>query len=140
MIQLRDDIAIAEEYLSIQRIRYQDQLSAEFLVEDEYLDVMIPSMTLQPLVENCFKHAFQSSDMWTVDVDAVRDGDSWYITISDNGVGFPPDVMDYIQTAMKSQELLPYLDEGGNKHIGLINVGLRMKFFFGDDLIFDIIS
>ena len=71
-------------------------------------------------------------------MDAVRDGNSWYITIRDNGIGFAPDVIEHIQTAMQSKELLPYLDEDGTHHIGLINVGLRMKFFFGDDLIFDI--
>lgn len=137
-VTVGSEIEACSLYLGIMYRRHCTQLSYTIHMAPEVENCPVPRMILQPLVENCFKHAFQSSDMWTVDVDAVRDGDSWYITISDNGVGFPPDVMDYIQTAMKSQELLPYLDEGGNKHIGLINVGLRMKFFFGDDLIFDI--
>ena len=60
------------------------------------------------------------------------------ITIRDNGVGFSPDVINHIRLAVECNELVPYLDEAGDKHIGLVNVGLRMKFFFGDDLIFDI--
>ena len=125
-------------YLGIMYRRHCTQLSYTINMDPQLEQCPVPRMILQPLVENCFKHGFRSSGLWILDVEAFRDGDSWYITIRDNGVGFSPDVMEYIRTAMKSKELLPYLDEDGTKHIGLINVGLRMKFFFGDDLIFDI--
>lgn len=125
-------------YLGIMYRRHCTQLSYTINMDPQLEECPVPRMILQPLVENCFKHGFRSSGQWILDVDAVRDGNSWYITIRDNGIGFAPDVIEHIQTAMQSKELLPYLDEDGTHHIGLINVGLRMKFFFGDDLIFDI--
>lgn len=125
-------------YLSIMYQRHCTQLSYTLHMDPHLEQCPVPRMILQPLVENCFKHAFKSSDHWILDVQAVQDQDSWYITIRDNGVGFSPDVIQHIRLAVGGKELIPYLDEAGDKHIGLVNVGLRMKFFFGDDLIFDI--
>ena len=137
-VTIASEMEACSLYLGIMYRRHCTQLSYTINMDPQLEQCPVPRMILQPLVENCFKHGFRSSGLWILDVDASRDGDSWYITIRDNGVGFSPDVMEYIRTAMKSKELLPYLDEDGTKHIGLINVGLRMKFFFGDDLIFDI--
>ena len=135
---IASEIEACSLYLSIMYRRHCTQLSYTIHMDPQLEQCPVPRMILQPLVENCFKHGFRSSGLWILDVNAVRDGSSWYITIRDNGVGFTPEVIEHIKTAMKSKELLPYLDEDGTKHIGLINVGLRLKFFFGSDLIFDI--
>lgn len=125
-------------YLRIMYQRHCTQLSYTISMDSQLEKCPVPRMILQPLLENCFKHGFKNSDQWILDVQAVQDEESWYITIRDNGVGFSPDVINHIRLAVECKELVPYLDEAGDKHIGLVNVGLRMKFFFGDDLIFDI--
>ena len=125
MIQLRDDIAIAEEYLSIQRIRYQDQLSAEFLVEDEYLDVMIPAMTLQPLVENAVAHgAEEMLEVCEIRIFAEPAGRYIDIIVEDNGPGMDEDILEKLASGeMKADGL----------GIGMSNIHQRLKLAFQDD-------
>ena len=137
-VTVASEIEACSLYLGIMFRRHCTQLSYNITMDPALENCPMPRMILQPLVENCFKHGLKTSDNWLVDVQGLRDGDSWYITVSDNGIGFRPEVIEYIRSAMDSQELLPYLDESGDKHIGLINVGLRMKLFFGEDLIFDV--
>lgn len=125
MIQLRDDIAIAEEYLSIQRIRYRDQLSAEFLVEDEYLDVMIPAMTLQPLVENAVAHgAEEMLEVCEIRIFAEHAGRYIDIIVEDNGPGMDEDILEKLASGeMKADGL----------GIGMSNIHQRLKLAFRDE-------
>ena len=137
-VTIASEIEACSLYLRIMYQRHCTQLSYTIYMDPQLEQCPVPRMILQPLVENCFKHGFKNSDQWILDVQAVQEQDSWYITIRDNGVGFSPEVINHIRLAVESKELIPFLDEAGDKHIGLVNVGLRMKFFFGDDLIFNI--
>ena len=125
MIQLRDDIAIAEEYLHIQRIRYRDQLSAEFMVAEEYLDVMMPAMTLQPLVENAVCHgAEEMLEVCEIRIYAERAGRYIDIVVEDNGPGMDEDILEKLASGeMKADGL----------GIGMSNIHQRLKLAFRDE-------
>ena len=125
-------------YLGIMYRRHYTQLSFSISMDPELEHRPIPRMILQPLVENCIKHGLQRNDSWRVGVHAVREGDSWYITVSDNGAGFPQDTIQYVYDAIATEERALFSGGGGGKHIGLVNTGIRLKLFFGDDLIFEI--
>lgn len=125
MIPLREDIAITEEYLSIQRIRYVDQLWAEFQVDEPFLDALIPSMTLQPLVENAVRHgAEEMLEACEIRIYAQRAGRYIDITVEDNGPGMDEDILD----KLASGELRP---EGLG--IGLSNIHQRLQLAFRDE-------
>jgi len=125
MIQMRDDIAIAEEYLHIQRIRYRDQLSAEFMVEAEYLDVMMPAMTLQPLVENAVCHgAEEMLEVCEIRIYAERVDRYIDIVVEDNGPGMDEDILEKLASGeMKADGL----------GIGMSNIHQRLKLAFRDE-------
>ena len=57
---LRDELSFIEDYLSIEVIRFGDKLRFEKDVADDTLDMLVPSMLLQPLVENSIKHGLSS--------------------------------------------------------------------------------
>lgn len=125
MIQLRDDIAIAQEYLNIQRIRYRDQLLAEFTVQDEFLDIMLPAMTLQPLVENAVCHgAEEMLDVCEIRIDAQRADGYIDIIVEDNGPGMDEDILEKLASGeMKAEGL----------GIGMSNIHQRLKLAFKDE-------
>jgi sensor histidine kinase YesM len=58
MIPLREEIAFIKNYLGIEQVRFHDRLSIVYAVEDSTLDALVPSLILQPLVENAVKHGF----------------------------------------------------------------------------------
>lgn len=135
---ISSELHTCSTYLGIIYRRHYTQLSFSISMDPELGSYPIPRMVLQPLVENCIKHGLQHNDIWRVEVHAVRDGDSWYITVSDNGAGFSQDTIQYIYDAIAAEELTLFSEDGGGKHIGLVNTGIRLKLFFGDDLIFEI--
>ena len=86
-VPLREELAFVDDYLKIEHVRFGQRLRLARQVAPELLDVPIPSLILQPLVENAVRHG-QSGD-GTVDL-ALRveaDGDHVAITISDRGPG-----------------------------------------------------
>lgn len=81
-----DEIQAIESYLSIQRIRFEDQLDATVTVEDSALDVQVPCFLIHPLVENAVKYGMKTSAMpLRVRIEVVRDGDEVWIRVANTG-------------------------------------------------------
>lgn len=118
MHPLRDEIEIVTLYLGIEKVRFGDRMHVEFNVDDDAMDVRIPSLMLQPLVENSIKHAVgKSLSRTTIRLDASVTNDSINIRLSDDGPG----------AAAGSQKL-----RHGAPGIGLKNVEDRLKAVYGD--------
>lgn len=90
-VTLRDELRFMEPYLEIQGIRFGDRLSVSLDIASETLNVIVPSLLLQPLVENAIRHGVEpSSGPGRVHVCAKREGDMLEIQVRDNGPGWPP--------------------------------------------------
>jgi two-component system LytT family sensor kinase len=83
------EAALLEDYLYIQRLRFSDRLSANVEIDREANDLLIPTMLLQPLVENAIRHGVEPREgKGTVQVSVKRDADKIRICIADSGHGF----------------------------------------------------
>ena len=72
---LRDELSFIEDYLSIEVVRFGDKLRFEKDVAPDALDMLVPSMLLQPLVENSIKHGLSSKvEGGTIRIAARRSG------------------------------------------------------------------
>lgn len=115
---LREELSFIDDYLSIEMVRFGDKLRFVKEVEPETLDRLVPSMLLQPLVENSIRHGLSSK----VDGGMIRIR-SWlangrlHIVVEDDGVGIP------------EVKLATLLEQG----IGVSNVNERLKVLFGDN-------
>jgi two-component system, LytTR family, sensor kinase len=115
---LRDELSFIEDYLAIEVVRFGEKLRFARDVEDDTLDMLVPSMLLQPLVENCIKHGLSSKiEGGTIRIRTHRTGMRLHLLVEDDGVGIPP------------EKLATVLDQG----IGVSNVNERLKVLFGDD-------
>jgi len=115
---LAEELDFIDDYLSIEMIRFGDKLRFEKEVDPATLDRLVPSMLLQPLIENCVKHGLSSK----VDGGVVRFRSSLregrlLLLVEDDGVGIP-------------EVKLATLREQG---IGVSNVDERLKVLFGAD-------
>lgn len=135
---ISSELRSCSTYLNIMYRRHYTQLSFSVSMDPKLENCPIPRMVLQPLVENCFKHAFQHNDVWHVEVCAAWKGEAWTITVSDNGVGFSQETIRYIYDAIAKENHALFSGNDGSKRIGLVNTGIRLKLFWGDDLIFEI--
>ncbi|WP_144512799.1 ATP-binding protein [Bacillus sp. FJAT-22090] len=108
LVELEDEVELVQAYLAIEQIRFGDRLTIEYAI-DETIETYIPSMTIQPLVENAVQHGISKQKHGGTLLLAIeRESSNIKITIEDNGVGIPLE---------KQQELL----EGKNNRIGFTN-------------------
>lgn len=114
---LRDELNFIEDYLSIEVIRFGEKLRFETDVAADTLDMLVPSMMLQPLVENSIKHGLSSKVQGgTIRIRTHRTETRLHLLVEDDGVG------------ISEEKLGTLLDHGG---IGVTNVNERLKVLFG---------
>ncbi len=115
-VTLREELAAIDEYLDIEVIRFGTRLTVRKSIAPDTLDIIIPSLLLQPLVENCIKHGFaRKVGPGTITLRSRREGVNAVIEIEDDGLGI-------------SQERLPHALSSG---IGLSNVNERLRVLYG---------
>jgi two-component system LytT family sensor kinase len=115
---LRDELDFIEDYLSIEIARFGEKLRFEKEVDAESLDMLVPSMLLQPLVENCVKHGLSNKvEGGTIWLRTRRVDGRLFLAVEDDGVGIP------------EEKLAKLLEKG----IGVSNVNERLKVLFGTD-------
>ncbi len=115
---LSEELDLINDYLSIEMIRFGDKLRFEKDVDPDTLDRLVPSMLLQPLVENCVKHGLsQKVDGGMVRFRSTLREGRLHLLVEDDGVGIP-------------EVKLATLREQG---IGVSNVNERLQVLFGSD-------
>jgi two-component system, LytTR family, sensor kinase len=115
---LRDELSFIEDYLAIEVVRFGDKLRFERDVAQDTLDMLVPSMLLQPLVENSIKHGLSSKvEGGTIRIRTWRTENRLCLIVEDDGVGIP-------------EAKLATLPGTG---IGVNNVHERLRVLFGHD-------
>lgn len=86
--RLADEVDFLRDYLAIEHIRFGERLRVRESIDPDLEDAMVPSLLLQPLVENAVKYAVSSRpEGGTVAITARRDGDDLLIEVADDGPG-----------------------------------------------------
>jgi two-component system LytT family sensor kinase len=115
-VTLREELESIDEYLDIEVIRFGPQLKVEKQISADTLDTIVPSMILQPLVENSIKHGFSRKvGGGRIIIRSVRQNGHAIIEVEDDGMGMTE---DRLNTA---------LTDG----IGLSNVNERLSVIYG---------
>ncbi|MBO1265185.1 sensor histidine kinase [Proteiniclasticum sp. SCR006] len=114
---VRQSIQWLESYLSIQKARYDDDLTYDIQVEEALMDHKIPKLILQPLVENAILHGVEGKG--NITVTGYREEESMIFEVKDDGVG------------IEEKVALKLLEEGPDKGIGLTNVHRRIELLYG---------
>jgi LytS/YehU family sensor histidine kinase len=86
-VTLQQEIEFLNGYLDIERIRFQDRLTTLVEVDPSVLDVRVPNLILQPLVENAMRHAIANSNCGRIEVLAAPSNGMLRIQVKDNGPG-----------------------------------------------------
>ncbi len=87
-IPLKREIQIIKDYLAIQKLRYGENINDEYDIDENALDVMIPKLILQPLVENSIYHGIRlKGEPGVIRISAKRDNDRLIIKVHDTGMG-----------------------------------------------------
>ncbi|WP_309119807.1 sensor histidine kinase [Paenibacillus sp.] len=132
---LREELRHVEQYIAIQQARFRDKIRFETDIAESVLDVPLPALTIQPIVENAFVHGIEDRMEGAVVRLIVRPaGDEVRITVTDNGVGMKP------ETVQALLRLEPVPAEQESSGIGVRNVVKRLQLFAGRGDLVDIES
>jgi len=116
-VTLQQEIEFLNGYLEIERIRFQDRLTTDIHVDPEVLDVRVPNLILQPIVENAMRHAVGNSRSGHVEITAIPRNGVLRIEVKDNGPGIQ----------------LDRTPEGSRgRGLGLANTRARLEGIYGD--------
>ena len=130
-VRLGDELKYLQSYLQIQNLRFGRRLDLAFDAPEECFEYLVPKLILQPLVENCFEHGLsERAGRWVVTIRAQVSGKDLLLTVTDNGVGIPPEKLEQIRATLESGTDLSLR---GAEHIGLTNVNARIRLMFGGE-------
>ncbi len=135
MVSLQTELDFIKKYIELLKFHESNDIDIVYDIDDALLDVKVPKLFIQPLIENAFFHAFPEDyhkDNRLI-ISFRGEGAHFIATLTDNGIGMPPE---------KRQELLNCLEEDllPSTSIGVRNVISRMKLIYGEKLELDIDS
>ena len=120
-VALEAELSALSKYLEIERTRFADRLIVRFDIQPETLDTRVPSLLLQPLVENSIKYGVaRRTGPGHIDISARREGDKLRLEVRDNGIGLSEDALTALQ-----------------KGIGISTTRARLQHLFGADFRFE---
>jgi two-component system, LytTR family, sensor kinase len=124
-LPLREELRFTDDYLDIEVVRFGDKLKVVKEIADNTLDIVVPGMLLQPLIENSIKHGLEPRiSGGTVTLRSrITDQGRLLVEVEDDGVGMAPERVDVSSVSG--------LVRTGNG-IGVRNVRERMQVLYGD--------
>ncbi len=134
---LEEEIRLVDNYIYILNVRFSGEIHFEKEVEESLMKVCVPSMILQPIVENAVNYGIRDVE-WegVIKLQVYQKDDYIYISIQDNGVGIKQSKIDEI---MRGEIIEPDLSKNSNG-IGLGNVINRLKLYYNCEDVIEIIS
>jgi sensor histidine kinase YesM len=113
-VPLAEEIEFVRSYLEIEQLRLGERLSIKWRLAPDAMEVAVPCMILQPLVENAIQHGLAESEAGQIEITAWRTDDLLHVQVRDNGPGMTGEVAG---------------TDGG---IGLANTEARLRKAYGD--------
>lgn len=128
VVTVRQELLYVCNYLTLQNISHTDQVSIEIEIEEPVYAHQIPKMCLQPLIENCFVHAWQNDrHAMRIRISGVCSEDGCQITVTDNGSGIPPASLERLRESLAHPS-----DDADGTSIGLHNISDRLHLLFAE--------
>jgi len=122
-VDLGQELEFLNCYLDIEHIRFQDRLTVDIQVEPDALDVMVPNLILQPIVENAVRHGIARQTVpGRITIRALKKNNRLIVQVEDNGPG------------------LKIKENADSSGIGLNNTRARLQQFYGADFDFNIVN
>lgn len=126
-ITLREEINLITNYIYIQNIRTENSVKIKYNISKSDMNIKVPSLFLQPIVENSIFHGIEPLDkVGTISISTYTKENDLFIEIIDNGVGISKDKLTTILETVKED------DHIGFNSIGLYNVNQRLKIYYGE--------
>jgi sensor histidine kinase YesM len=132
---LREEVRIVKEYFFIQQTRFGERIQYICNIENNCLDIEVPRLILQPLIENAFIHGVESyEENGEIRLHISRQGERIFVEIIDNGAGMDESTKKRLLKFLEDQEPEENAElgksQGHSTGIGVKNVLRRLQLFY----------
>ncbi len=136
-VTIREEVTLVDNYIQILNVRFSGDIGYEKQVDERLLDLEMPSMILQPIVENAVNHGIREmAGEGRIALKVYRQDSNVCISIADNGKGISQEIIDQL---LKGE--FSHIEESyDNNGIGMDNVISRLRLFAGYEDVISIIS
>lgn len=136
-VTLEEEIELIDNYIYILNVRFSGKIHFNKYIEDKYLKIQVPSMILQPIVENSINYGIRNID-WQglIELSVYGNENNVCISIKDNGIGMSQELIDKIINSKLKPDELPKDSNG----VGLRNVISRLRLTYNCENVISIIS
>ncbi|MED4600472.1 histidine kinase [Paenibacillus validus] len=134
-VLLKEELDHVDHYLKVQLIRFDGWIECEQRIDPQILEHRTIKFILQPIVENCFTHAFNHvTDKGMIRIEGTLEQDHILIRVNDNGTGMPEDKIQSMNEALRAYDSKPeHADDARvSDSIGVYNVNYRLKIAYGE--------
>lgn len=143
-ISLKEELKNVTSYLEIQKIRFKNRLSYEIHIAPELEKISIIKLVLQPIIENGIRHGFEEkSGGGKIEIHGYMREEKVFIEIQDDGIGMDEEEVNSLMERINKPldrtniekikvEEEQKMREQGN-HVGLRNINLRVKMYYGEE-------
>lgn len=134
IILLKKDIKFLEEFLHVQKYRFEDEFEYSVMVDEAAQNCLLPKLIIQPLVENACVHGIESiSQHRRIEIRVEVAEEQMRISVADNGTGIAASRLEKLQKMFQDGKKLTH-------SIGLFNVYQRLRLYYGNDFAMDVQS
>jgi len=134
LVSLETEMRFVDSYIKIQKTRYPDEFISKISISDDAAKALVPPLLIENFVENAMKYARRADRPVEVSIAASHENDKLVVTIEDDGKGMDPDLVNLLNEG----EI--YIDDYGQKHLGVWNCRRRLELFFDQSARLQIIS
>ncbi|NLK97705.1 MAG: histidine kinase [Epulopiscium sp.] len=125
-VSIQRDIRYIEDYLMIQKYRFNKRLEYTIDIQEEAMDCTVPKLIIQPIIENSISHGYSRKENLKISLRIFIEKGKLVLEIVDDGDGISKERLEEILTALKQENL-------ESNHIGLYNVHRRIQLLYGTD-------
>ncbi|NAP00263.1 HAMP domain-containing protein, partial [Halomonas sp. MG34] len=136
-VALKDEVAVVRDYFHIQKVRFSERIAFKTVIDESCLDIRIPSLTLQPLVENAFIHGIETMEEGgTISLSVYQADPEVIVEVTDDGVGMIQEQIRDLTEEMEAEKE----HVGHSTGIGLANVIRRLQLYYQKKDVVEILS
>ena len=128
IVTIKEEIDNIENYIRIQKMRYPEKIDYHIDISDKIMNLKVPRLVIQPVVENSIIHGIEAIDRpGKIEIYTEEDNQVYTIIVEDNGPGIEEEELKEIRMGLNETE------EQEDMGYGILNPHLRLRLKFGDN-------
>lgn len=137
-VNLSQEILHTQSYINIIKIKYENRIQFHMNIEETLMELPVPRLIVQPLVENCIKYALNVEPPWHIYIDAWKEASCWRIQVRDNGLGFSEEFLTDFYNKLNRLLENNSLSELSISGLGLLNLYMRLYLRYKKNMFFEL--